>query len=137
MGKKGKQASKAARRRSKPKRLWISILALLVVAAGLYSYVGSSGQSSADSQPASTDETESASTDSSLRNRLVLPAWPQRPRPVTLNPQMFTEGVVRQSYQAAKDNPEVLERMACYCGCYSSSGHRSNLQCYADNHGAT
>ena len=72
-----------------------------------------------------------------MRNRLVLPAEPKSPRPTTLNPTRFSNPEVARSYQVAKDIPEVLEHMPCYCGCYGSSGHRNNLDCYTDNHGET
>lgn len=72
-----------------------------------------------------------------LRDRLVLPASPKRPRPVTLDPAQFTDPEVRQAYQAAKDTPEPIENMPCYCGCFGSAGHRNNLDCFHDNHGVT
>ncbi len=36
---------------------------------------------------------------------------------------------VRQAYQFAVANPDVLEHVACYCGCVAS-GHTSNEMCY-------
>ena len=29
----------------------------------------------------------------------------------------------------------MLFRSPCYCGCFSNSGHRNNLDCFKDNHG--
>ena len=73
-----------------------------------------------------------------MENRMILPAKPQNPRPVTLNPAAFADNAeVQASYQAAKDSPEALENVACYCGCYGNSGHRNNLDCYKDSHGVT
>lgn len=53
--------------------------------------------------------------------------------------------VVRQAYQFALDNPEVLSFIPCYCGC-TSEGHTSNEHCFVrsrsssgvvfDRHGA-
>lgn len=37
---------------------------------------------------------------------------------------------VRESYQFALANPEVLRRLPCYCGC-GGMGHTSNYSCYA------
>ena len=69
---------------------------------------------------------------------MILPAQPQKPRPVTLSPSAFADSPeVQTAYQAAKDSPEALEHVACYCGCYGSSGHRNNLDCFKDNHGVT
>jgi hypothetical protein len=36
---------------------------------------------------------------------------------------------VREAYQFAVANPQVLEHVPCYCGC-GSIGHKSNLACY-------
>jgi hypothetical protein len=64
-----------------------------------------------------------------------LPAVPHNPRPATLSPALFT-GEAARAYQIAQEAPELLERMPCYCGCYVNAGHRNNLDCYTDRHGA-
>jgi len=64
-----------------------------------------------------------------------LPAIPRNPRPTTLSPALFT-GEAARAYQIAQEVPELLERMPCYCGCYVNPGHRNNLDCYTDRHGA-
>jgi hypothetical protein len=64
-----------------------------------------------------------------------LPAIPRNPRPETLSPLLFT-GQVARVYRIAQEVPELLERMPCYCGCYVNPGHRNNLDCYTDRHGA-
>ena len=64
-----------------------------------------------------------------------LPAIPHSPRPATLSPALFT-GEAAKAYQIAQEVPELLERMPCYCGCYVNPGHRNNLDCYTDRHGA-
>ncbi|OFW41864.1 MAG: hypothetical protein A3J28_01450 [Acidobacteria bacterium RIFCSPLOWO2_12_FULL_60_22] len=68
---------------------------------------------------------------------MVLPAQPRTPRPTTLNPASFDNPEVKAAYQAAKEAPEALENVACYCGCFGTSGHRNNLDCFTDNHGVT
>lgn len=68
---------------------------------------------------------------------MVIPAQPRTPRPMTLNPANFDNPDVKVAYQAAKEAPEALENVACYCGCFRTSGHRNNLDCFTDNHGAT
>ena len=77
------------------------------------------------------------STLGNLRDRITLIATPRVPRPVALDPIYFTDPDVRQSYQTAKSDPETLEHMPCYCGCFDNSGHQNNLDCFADNHGAS
>jgi hypothetical protein len=44
---------------------------------------------------------------------------------------------VREAYQFAAANPEVLRALPCYCGC-GNVGHTSNLDCYvADTDGSS
>ena len=123
-----------------PKRLYQSILALAVIGSmvAVYFYAGRDSSSGMDAEGmAQSSQTGIASSNPALRNRLILPAYPQRPRPITIPPEQFTEPEIRQAYQAAKDAPEALETVACYCGCYSEASHRNNLDCYKDNHGVT
>ena len=63
------------------------------------------------------------------------PAIPRVPRPATLSPALFT-GYAAKGYQVAKEIPDVLERVMCYCGCDRNPGHQNNLDCFADDHGA-
>ncbi len=46
------------------------------------------------------------------------------PKEVTSSPT-----VVRQAYQFAAANPDVLKYVPCYCGC-DDIGHSSNYACY-------
>lgn len=63
----------------------------------------------------------------------VLPAIPRRPRPTTLSPALFS-GKTARAYQVAKEVPELIEQMSCYCGCNKSHNHQNNLDCYVDRH---
>ena len=53
-----------------------------------------------------------------------------------LSPSIFDDPKARAAYQVAKDIPEVLEQLPCFCGCMSSFGHKNNLFCFKDRHGA-
>ncbi len=66
----------------------------------------------------------------------VLQVIPRRPRPVTPSPALFS-GKTAQAYRIAKEVPELIEQMPCYCGCVASANHQSNLDCYADRHADT
>ncbi|OFW13198.1 MAG: hypothetical protein A3H27_14755 [Acidobacteria bacterium RIFCSPLOWO2_02_FULL_59_13] len=138
MGKKGKRpkGSPGGKRKS---QYWPAVIAVVVLVAAVSSYLLSGSGPLAGEPAQSLRDTTSAEASSSpsLRNRMVLPAQPQTPRPFTLNPASFSDPEVQKSYQVARAVPEVLEYMACYCGCYGSSGHRNNLDCFKDNHGAT
>jgi len=57
-----------------------------------------------------------------------------KPNVTTLDPAKF-EGKIRLAYEAAKEVPEVLAQLPCYCGCMSGFGHRNNLDCFHDAHG--
>ena len=67
---------------------------------------------------------------SPVAQREVLP----KPNITTMDPALFV-GRTRTAYEAAREVPEVLAQLPCYCGCMSGFGHRSNLDCFHDNHG--
>ena len=60
----------------------------------------------------------------------VPPGGETRP---TLSPAKFS-GKVAKAYQAAKEIPQVLDKIYCYCDCELNFGHKSNLTCFVDNH---
>ena len=39
---------------------------------------------------------------------------------------------VREAYQFASANPDVMKNIPCYCGC-GNVGHTSNYDCYVSN----
>jgi hypothetical protein len=53
-----------------------------------------------------------------------------------LSPTLFNDEKTRAAYQTAKDIPEVLEQLPCFCGCMTSFGHKNNLFCFKDQHGS-
>jgi len=53
-----------------------------------------------------------------------------------LSPTLFDDAKTRAAYQVAKDIPEVLEQLPCFCGCISHFGHKNNLFCFKDQHGS-
>ena len=75
------------------------------------------------------------STDPSLVGRMLRTAQPRNPRPTTLDPAKFSAPDIRLAYQVAKEIPQILEYLPCYCGCFSNSNHRNNLDCFHDEHG--
>ena len=54
--------------------------------------------------------------------------------PATLSPELFT-GNVRLAYQAAKEIPQTLAQLPCYCHCDKGFGHKSLLSCFESEHG--
>jgi Protein of unknown function with PCYCGC motif len=61
---------------------------------------------------------------------------PRRETRSTLDPALFT-GKAAEAYRVAREMPEVLDQLHCYCACGSQYGHVSLLSCYADGHGST
>jgi uncharacterized protein with PCYCGC motif len=54
--------------------------------------------------------------------------------PLTLSPELFT-GNKKLAYQAAKEIPEVLAQLPCYCHCDRGHGHKSLHSCFESEHG--
>jgi Protein of unknown function with PCYCGC motif len=44
---------------------------------------------------------------------------------------------VVRSYEAARQYPQVLDGLYCYCDCRHHFGHRSLLTCFESEHGAS
>lgn len=64
------------------------------------------------------------------------PALARRETRPTLDPARFV-GKAAVTHQIARDIPDVLDQLYCYCECDKSVGHRSLLSCYTDGHAAT
>jgi hypothetical protein len=54
----------------------------------------------------------------------------------TMSPEYFQDPKARAAYQVAKDIPEVLQELPCFCGCMVAHGHKNNLFCFRDEHGS-
>src|SRR5690242_21498208 len=118
MGKAKKSAG--AESGKKNARIGQIILAVVVIGAIIGAFA-LRNQSSSSSESAENNNNADLLKDTApLRNRLVLPASPQHPRPNTLNPDSFPDADVKLAYQAAKDSPDPLEHVACYCGCFGT-----------------
>lgn len=52
-----------------------------------------------------------------------------------LSPAYFV-GQTSRTYQIAREIPEILDSVYCYCNCMIHSGHKSLLSCFTDLHGA-
>ena len=95
------------------RRLLLPVFALLILASGLLSGCGSS----------TTYEAE---------HNLAMAPLTGMPMDVQNAPV-----TVRQAYQFAAANPDVMKQIPCYCGC-GAMGHTSNYSCYiqsADTNG--
>ena len=54
--------------------------------------------------------------------------------PPTLSPEIFS-GNKKLAYQAAKEIPQVLAQLPCYCHCDRGHGHKSLHSCFESEHG--
>ena len=54
----------------------------------------------------------------------------------TLDPKRFV-GKAAVGHQIAREIPDVLDQLYCYCECDKTSGHKSLLSCFTDGHAAT
>jgi hypothetical protein len=61
---------------------------------------------------------------------------PQGELPETMNPEEFSNPVVRNAYTVAAKIKKVLYQQPCYCHCDKSKGHTSLLDCFASQHGS-
>jgi hypothetical protein len=53
--------------------------------------------------------------------------------PATLQPERFF-GSAHDAYRVAKEIPETLAQLPCYCHCDQSMGHKSLHSCFEDTH---
>jgi len=91
--------------------LALGVIAVAIIATiGWYSLRGTSSETEASPQLAKSDG--------------------------VLSPTIFDDAKTRAAYQVAKDIPEVLEQLPCFCGCMTSFGHKNNLFCFKDQHGS-
>jgi hypothetical protein len=59
---------------------------------------------------------------------------PKTGLPKTLDPNLFKRRA-KEAYQVAREIPEVLAQMPCFCEC-EAFGHENLLDCFIDQHGA-
>jgi hypothetical protein len=69
-------------------------------------------------------------------SRAPAPAAGRREMRPTLDPARFV-GKAARAHQVAREIPDVLDRLYCYCECDKHVGHKSLLSCYTDGHAAT
>jgi hypothetical protein len=55
--------------------------------------------------------------------------------PPTLSPDLFS-GETKEAYQIAKEIPQTLAQLPCFCYCDYSVGHKSLHSCFEDEHSA-
>ena len=104
------------------KKMPYSILLILVLFAGLFLVNGERAKTFAD-------ETEQKAF-KALKEKMI---DPKTGLPKTLDPNLI-KGKDRKGYQVAKEIPEILAQLPCFCGC-EAVGHENLLDCFVDEHG--
>ena len=66
----------------------------------------------------------------------IVPPVARRETRPTLDPARFV-GKAAQAHRVAREIPDVLDQLYCYCECDKHAGHKSLLSCYTDGHAAT
>jgi cell division septal protein FtsQ len=121
--KKNKTAGKPEKKNKNTKNIIIIALSLLVVIALVA--VGIQMRSTSTQTP---DSTVSDVSDESLRRGETRS---------TLSPTQFSNPFIAETYQIARDIPNVLDSLYCYCFCdRAPTYHVSLLSCYVDTHAA-
>lgn len=131
MGKKSKakggkiEAKPETKARSGRNNLWLILGGAVIMIAIVWGTL----------RTTSTDSTDSDASKGNMADKFNGSAGPVT-LISTLDPAQFT-GKARAAYQAAKDIPEILVQLPCFCGCMDSKelGHKNNLYCFADSHG--
>lgn len=113
---------------------------LFVIAAGIIA-ITYLRPSQSDERRASTSQsfsTPQANISAPVSNAAIVPAHYESPParlPRTLAPEKFP-GKTREAYQAAKEIPQTLAQLPCYCHCDRGMGHKSLHSCFEDDHAA-
>jgi hypothetical protein len=119
-------------------RILLVLVAALVVGAAGVIFMRRQDPSSKQVTSASSTALPSPShSDVAHNHGMRVPAY-QSPSQInqlapTLPPGQFV-GKARAAYQVAKEIPQTLAQLPCYCECDQSFGHKSLQSCYVDDH---
>jgi len=75
---------------------------------------------------------ENAAAGNHMQHRLSNGDIQETTAPVSALPEFLggQPAPVRQVYQLAAQNTDLLQGIPCYCGCGDSAGHTSNMNCF-------
>ena len=118
-------------------RLLFGLIGVLALGAGLLLllYSPSNSQKVADSQQANSSHDESSHA--TPRQPPPVPAFMDVSQVGNLPPTLPAAnffGKAREAYAAAKEIPDTLAQLPCYCYCDKAFGHKSLHTCFVDDH---
>jgi len=129
MGKKNQRStrsrSKSRREEPRPQKDLKRVLPMILAMAALLVTGGISYFRAKPEPPIECDRLRAA----------VIPGKMMESKP-TLDPERFY-GTVRKAYAIAREIPEVLDQLYCYCRCRENINHLNLLSCYTDKHAST
>jgi hypothetical protein len=121
----GKRQGGARRSKHRASRYWgLGALVVLAVAGAVLAW------------RAQAPPTHVAASGSGRSPGNVVPALARRETRPTLDPALFV-GKAALAHRVAREIPDTLDQLYCYCECDKHMGHKSLLSCYTDGHAAT
>ena len=115
------------------------VVGIIALAAGALVITRSEGNSSKTLRTSESSPPVVATSNPSPAPHSSVPAYQSaletRNLGATLAPSRFI-GKAREAYQAAKEIPETLAQLPCYCHCDQAFGHKSLHSCFEDEHGS-
>ena len=115
----------------------ITLVIIGIVLAGLAACASRRPEGPAQTESASHPEKHSAPASSDTKS---IPAHyeaepPRSTLAATLDPEKFS-GKTREAYRIAREAPQLIAQLPCYCYCDRGFGHKSLHSCYVDDHAA-
>jgi hypothetical protein len=117
----GPSATRGSERQADPDRRWWLAAPFAVIGAALSWWALPPRRAESAREPSSPT---------------VVTAASRRETRPTLDPARFV-GKPRLAHQVARDIPDTLDQLYCYCACDKQLAHKSLLSCYTDGHAAT
>ena len=118
------------------KSLTFVIIGVAIVALTAFACTRRQGQPAKTEEVAhSTEQTEPASSDAKAIPAHYETEPPRISLAATLEPGKFI-GKTRDAYRIAREAPQLIAQLPCYCHCDRGLGHKSLHSCYVDDHAA-
>lgn len=127
------------------KTKFILALAIFCAATALFTFILSNRADTNSANPANSPQSSSMHDHTAHNDAASAPTAAARvpahfenladagKLPPLLSPEQFF-GKARQAYAAAREIPETLALLPCYCYCDQSVGHKSLHSCYETDH---
>lgn len=119
-------------------RVLLVLIAALVLTAGALVFMRGREDSARQVNPApSVSPPVVSHAESTHTHSTRVPAYQNASQidnlPPTLPPAGFI-GKTREAYKVAKEIPQTLAQLPCYCECDQAFGHKSLQTCFVDDH---